>query len=130
MGLFRKKKTPPPPRGYDREKALAAVPVTNREVEVTRQDSGLILLTYPLQLKPWFRSVAMRFGAWDDRPMTKKLELDEMGTFVWELLDGSRNVEQVVRCFAEQYQLMPQEAEMSVTAFIREMGRRGLVGLR
>lgn len=130
MGLFRKKTRPAPPPGFDKQQALAAIPVRNRDVTSTLQESGLVLLTYPLQLKPWFRSVAKRFGAWDDRPMTKKLELDEMGTFVWQLLDGERSVREVARAFADHYQVIPQEAEMSVTAFIREMGRRGVIGLR
>ena len=56
----------------------------------------------------------------------KKIELDELGTEVWDLLDGRRSVRHLIKSFAGTHQLEPREAEVSVTQFIRELGRRGL----
>jgi hypothetical protein len=60
----------------------------------------------------------------------KKFQLDELGTAVWNLMDGKRSVRQLVKIFAGTHRLEPREAEVSVTQFIRELGRRGLIGMR
>jgi hypothetical protein len=49
---------------------------------------------------------------------------------VWNLMDGKRSVRQLVKIFAGTHRLEPREAEVSVTQFIRELGRRGLIGMR
>jgi len=113
-----------------RAQALDMVPVRNRSVEETPVEDGLIRLSYPLAVKPWFGKLAESVGMWDKRPMIKQLELDEMGTFVWKLIDGDRSVRQIARAFADRYQTQPREAELSVTAFIKTIGQRGLIGLK
>jgi hypothetical protein len=59
-----------------------------------------------------------------------KLQLDILGSAVWDLLDGKRSLQRVATVFAVEHQLEPEEAEVAVTQFIRELGRRGLIGLR
>jgi hypothetical protein len=73
--------------------------------------------------------VAKRLGGSSARVQTKKLQLDAMGTAVWDLVDGKRSVRGIVRIFAETHRLENKEAEVSVTSFIRELGKRGLLGL-
>ncbi len=46
------------------------------------------------------------------------------------MLDGRRSLGRIAAAFAEAHQLEPREAEIAVTQFIRDLGRRGLVGLR
>jgi hypothetical protein len=60
----------------------------------------------------------------------KKLHLDEMGTAVWDLMDGRRSVRRVIQGFATKYQLHLKEAEVAVTRFLRELGKRGLIGFK
>ena len=127
MPLFRK---PKPQPTISRREALAMVPVRNRQVEATPQPGGVVLLTYPLAIKPWFGKLAGKVGMWDDRPLIKKLELDEMGTFVWERIDGRNSVKDIARLFTEHYQVQAREAELSVTAFIKDIGQRGIIGLK
>ena len=62
--------------------------------------------------------------------MTRKLQLDELGTQVWDLIDGRITVQSLIQRFADNYQLQLKEAEVSVTRFLRELGQRGIVGLR
>ena len=130
--MFRKKrKIVPGEQGpASREESLAFVPVRNREVREEVLEGGLIRLNYLVSLKPWFATVAQRFGKWDGRPMEKKLELDEMGTLAWSRIDGRNTVRDIARVFVETYGLHQREAEMSVTAFLKELGRRGIVGMR
>ena len=106
------------------------VPVRNLEVHEHPIDGGLIQLSYPLAVKPWFGVLAEKVGMWDKRPMIKTLELDEMGTFTWGLINGERSVRQIADEFAKFYEVQPREAELSVTAFIKTIGQRGILGLK
>ncbi len=123
-----KKKQPLPT--IPRAEALNMVPVRNEEVSETSIDGDLIQLSYPLAIKPWFGKLAEKVGMWDKRPMIKHLELDEMGTFVWQQIDGENSVRQIAQEFTIHYEVQAREAELSVTAFIKTIGQRGIIGLK
>jgi hypothetical protein len=114
----------------NREQALACVPVRSGHVREERTTDGVLRLAYPIGARPWVAWVSRRLGAAEPRVRTKQLELDEMGTAVWELVDGRRTVRGVIRRFARRYDLHPREAEVSVTLFLRNLGRRGIIGLQ
>ena len=59
---------------------------------------------------------------WDGGPLTVRE--------VWEMLDGSRTTAQIIQQFADSHSISSQEAERSVTLFLRELGKRGLIALR
>ena len=124
MGLFRKKT----PR-LSREDALACIPVVSEAVSAQRTEAGVIRLRYPLFVKPWIADLAKRFGTAPGAPPARQLELDDLGTLTWELIDGKRSVLSIVRQFARQTRVHPKEAEAAVTRFLRELGRRGIVGM-
>jgi hypothetical protein len=113
-----------------RTQALDCTPVKNTYVQATRLDTGEVLLTYPAAMRPWIAGLIRRFGRASEGAMTRKLQLDELGTQVWDLIDGSINVKSLIQRFADNYQLQLKEAEVSVTRFLRELGRRGIIGLR
>ncbi|NDV27299.1 PqqD family protein [Desulfovibrio sp. JC010] len=126
MKLFSKKKQIIPE--MTRGEAMACKPVKNRDITETRMDNGLIMLSYPLRLKPLFADVAKRFGMWKDgSPPIKRLELDEMGTLVWDMIDGKNSVRKIAAKFAEKYQVLPREAEVAAASFLRDLGKRGLI---
>lgn len=106
------------------------VPVRNTEVKEAAMNDGLLRLSYPLAVKPWFGRLAEKVGMWDKRPMIKEVELDEMGTFVWERIDGEHSVRNIAEAFVKEYGVQTREAELSVTAFIKTIGQRGIIGLR
>ena len=56
--------------------------------------------------------------------------LTHIPTEVWGLLDGKRSVRELIAVFADRHRMHPKEAEFSVARFLRELGRRGLIGLR
>lgn len=127
MSLFRKR---PPEPVISRAEALRMVPVRNAEVKEKTLEGGLVELAYPLAVKPWFGSLAEKVGMWDKRPMIKRIELDEMGTFVWRRIDGNHSVHQIAEAFVQEYKVQLREAELSVTAFIKTIGQRGIIGLK
>nr|WP_321260592.1 PqqD family protein [uncultured Pseudodesulfovibrio sp.] len=125
--MFKNKSTEPV---ISRAEALNMVPVKNRAVEETALPDGLVRLAYPLAIKPWFGRLAEKVGMWDKKPMIKQVELDELGAFVWERIDGERSVQQIAAELASFYEVQPREAELSVTAFIKTIGQRGIIGLK
>jgi len=113
-----------------RAEALKSRPVKNTQVEEERLETGEVLLTYPVMVRPLIASLIRRFGGDTSRVQVKKLHLDELGTAVWDLMDGRRSVRGVIQGFAGKYQLHIKEAEVAVTRFLRELGKRGLIGLK
>ncbi|WP_320169565.1 PqqD family protein [Maridesulfovibrio sp.] len=125
MKLFSKKKIAPE---MTRGEAMACKPVKNREVRESKTDGGLVLLSYPLRLKPLFADVAKRFGMWKEgAPPMKRLQLDEMGTLVWNMIDGRNSVKKIAAGFADKYQVLPREAEVATASFLKDLGKRGLI---
>ena len=127
MRLF--KKTPKGP-SISRAEALDRIPVKSRQISENRLETGEVVIRYPVIMRPFFAGLTKRFGVQEVQTRMKKLQLDELGASVWNLMDGNRSVRQLVKMFAETHQLETREAEVSVTQFIRELGRRGLIAMR
>jgi len=126
MNLFSPKKSQPQ---LSRAEALACVPQYVPLVRST-ENNGRTRLEYPLSMRPFFLQLAQRFTRQTGTPLTKKIELDEYGAMVWQLIDGTRTISQIIEIFAANTGLSKQDAEISVTAFMRELGRRGLIVLK
>jgi hypothetical protein len=117
-------------RGLSRAEALACRPVRNREIGEEKLENGDLLLTVPLLVRPWLTGLARAFGLQDRQAVTRKLQLDEMGSFTWALMDGERSLADLVEIVSRHYRLHRRETEVAVTTFLRELGRRGLIGFR
>jgi hypothetical protein len=126
MGFFKKK---PPAPALTRDEALRCIPVKSEAVQPSRTPEGMIRLRYPLVLKPWLAELARRFSRGPAAPPSRQLELDELGSLTWDLIDGQRTVSGIVQHFARQTQAHPKEAEAAVAQFLRELGRRGLIAM-
>lgn len=114
-----------------RHEALAHKPVKSPQITETRLETGEVVLEYPLAVRPLVAAVARRLGkSQEELVQIKKLQLDVLGTSVWDLVNGKRSVRRMIQIFAETHRLEKKEAEVSVTQFIRELGQRGLLGLR
>lgn len=125
--MFGKKKTLPAPT-MSRQEALRLKPVKNKDVQEQVNGQGKIILSYPLDLKPLFVGLARKMGLWKEgKPLTKSIELDEIGAMTWKMVDGEHTVQDMVDIFAKEYKVLPKEAELAMTTFIKELGRRGLI---
>jgi hypothetical protein len=113
-----------------RDGLLAAVVVRNelvREVHVKSAGKQIFRLTAPLTPKGLRRVMA---GERTTKAAAgKTFELDELGTFVWEGIDGARTVEGCIRRFAKEKRVNLREAEVAVLAFLKMLVKRGLVGM-
>lgn len=113
-----------------RKEALSSVPIKNTEVEEVLLDSEDIMLIYPVKVKPWAFALLRKLGRPPEQIGQKKLQLDALGTSVWKLLDGERTVKHIIKIFTQKQQVHRKEAEVAVTQFLRELGKRGLIGIK
>jgi hypothetical protein len=109
---------------------LRCRPVKSAMISEQRLENGEVLIRYPVAVRPWMAKLMQRFGRPADAVQVRKLQLDSLGTAVWDLIDGKRSVKEIIQAFAGAYRLQAREAEVSVTRFVRELGRRGVIGLR
>jgi len=113
-----------------RADALGCTPVKNRHVRESHLESGEVVVHYPVAVHPWMARLVRFLGKEAAAsPRDGKLQLDALGSAVWEMIDGERSLRRIVAAFAAAHQLEAREAEMAVTQFVRELGRRGLIGL-
>ncbi len=126
-GKSTKPQSPPKP---SRSEALACVPVIMPQAQWVKQENGDILVEYPFVAKPLLQAIFNRFNGANQQKLTRKLQLDGLGSQVWAAIDGEKSVAELIRDFAESSTMSMQEAELSVTTFLRELGKRGLILLR
>ena len=133
--LFSRKKDPrlsgPGGVRLSREQALQAVLIRNDAVTVDEKDSGDLVISIPILETRSFRLLAwfMRRASKDPVPTSRKIELDEIGSFVWRSCDGKTTVGQLVNKLSKKYKLPRKEAEYSTTLFIRELAKKHLIAL-
>jgi hypothetical protein len=132
MKLFRKKTASRQrPKGQTkvitRTEALASIPQRSPSATWEILENGDILIEYPLNIKPFFLQLANRFYKGQEQIPTKKLQLDGIGSRVWQMFDGVKEVKTIIGEVADQTGLSLHEAEISVTTFLRQLGQRGLI---
>jgi len=123
------KKKKQPHDGLDRQQALACTPIRNPEVEEIETPDG-ILLRYPVEIKPWFQSIFKKLSNRDSNIVIRRLQLDALGSSVWQMVDGKQNVTDITDQFRKTHQLGTREAELSVTGFLKDLGSRSLIAMK
>ena len=53
--------------------------------------------------------------------------LNEVGSMVWEQIDGKRNVAQILRAVVDTFEINPDQVEQDVIAFITSLQEHGMV---
>lgn len=114
-----------PPLQYTREEVLNAYPVRNQLITWEEEENGEISLVVPQKKSLWIKIVARLFSVPDKRVIV----LDEVGAFVWKLCDGKHTIDLVVRRLRNEYSLTYKEAETSLLTYLRQLAKRGLIGI-
>jgi hypothetical protein len=113
-----------------KHQALTLIPVKSIELTEITLDSGIIVIHYPVTMRPWMAKWIRRFKGSSPQTGSRKLQLDSLGTEVWGMINGKNTVWNIVDAFAETHQLEGREAEMAVTQFLRDLGKRGVIGMQ
>ncbi len=64
-----------------------------------------------------------------DSDKGKQIKLDELGAFVFGLIDGTRNVRQIIADFVARYGTTKREAELSTVDFLRSLAKRHAISI-
>jgi len=123
MAFLRRKKVDVP--ALRRQESLSARPVLNQLVRTERDPEGNILLLVPRRQTALVRTVSRFFRI----PPYRKVALDELGSYVIELCDGTHTVGEIAEQFTRRFRLSRREAELSVATFLRTLAGRAIIGL-
>jgi hypothetical protein len=118
---LRLRKRPPP---FSKEQVLASKPLRNPQLEWEKNDAGEIVVTIRRRTDWKAKALGLLFPI----PTQRTIVLDGPGTFVWEMCDGNTDIQAMMRRLAQHYQLNIKEAELSLTTYLRNLGKRGLIG--
>lgn len=120
--LLSKKPTSSP---ISRQDALQVFPVHNPQLQWELDEDGMVTanLLRRQDLKGRLLSSFLMV------PNSRELKLDAVGTFVWNLCDGEHTVNDLVRAMCDQYKLSRREVEVSLTEFLRMLGKRGMIAV-
>lgn len=53
--------------------------------------------------------------------------MDEVASFIWELIDGKRTLEEIRDVIVEEFEVDPLEAEADLVAFVQQLELAGAV---
>jgi hypothetical protein len=53
--------------------------------------------------------------------------LNEIGTMIWQLIDGKKNVGQIIESICSAYEVTPEEAEGDAVDFLKSLEKAGLI---
>lgn len=76
------------------------------------------------------QAIFKRFNQGRTEEIKKKLQLDSHGSRVFNYINGEKTVREIIEEFARATTITRREAELSVTTFLRELGKRGIIILR
>ena len=107
-----------------REAMFKSKPVRNNQVEWEKNDDGEIHVTLTRGDSWKVRTLSKIFWI----PKTKTMVLDEIGAQVWDMCDGRTTVESIIKRLSKTHQLNVKEAEISLLAYLKKLGQKGLLG--
>ena len=61
---------------------------------------------------------------------TGVVELDEVGTFIWGLIEAERSLDDLVRSVCDEFEVDSERARTDCATFLEDLVRRGLVAVR
>lgn len=97
------------------------------EVEAVKTSAPTVMLLKVPRRKDKLGNVIARVFKLPD---FRKLELDEIGSDVWEMCDGETNVDALTRAVCTKWRMNRRQGETSVTAYLRMLAERRLIVVR
>lgn len=106
-----------------RGQALQARPIRNPALKWTELDSGEIRIVLPRRKDATGKLLSVLFYI----PKSRPVNLDVVGSRVWSLCDGEHTVADIADVLADEHKLHRREAEVSLTEFLKMLGKRNMV---
>lgn len=113
------------PPVINREQSLKGVPIVNNDVRIQPREENAARLELVIRLRRGDGFMSRFMPPTHER----KVKLDELGTFVFGLIDGHRTVREIVEAFLARYRVNRREAELSTVEFIRSLAQRQAISI-
>lgn len=107
-----------------REQSMNAIPIRNPLLHWGRNDSDNIVVAMDRRQDWMGQAMEWLFMV----PPKRKVQLDEVGSTVWESCDGENTVNDIIKILSGKYKLSRREVEMSLTKYLRTLGQRKMIG--
>lgn len=122
--IFGKKK---PKKIVPSEQFLKLKPVRNPYLEWSKSEKGEV--TIKMKLKPTKKTKVLSKLFSLPKEVTKKVTLDEVGSFVWDMCDGKHTVEEIVQELSDRYKMMRRETEVALMTYFQQLASRRFIGV-
>ncbi len=106
------------------EQVLGSRPVRATGIRTEPTEDGGLRIFIERRSAWWVRLLTLVFPI----PRERQLELDSVGKQVWDLCDGEHTLADMTRAFQDRHKLTRTEAEWSLRTYLRDLGKRRLVG--
>lgn len=117
FGFAERKRKP-----LDRKRSLDGIPVVNPGVHAEHDEHRIILKVRRLR----GTGILARF---QPPVLEQRVKLDELGSFVYGLIDGKRTAREIIGAFERRYQVNRREAELSCAEFLKALARRNAISI-
>ena len=113
-----------------RLRSLRSMVSVDPEITSEVNAEGCMVVTYQYQRPAGLRFLRTAGGmAGGEETKDRTVELDLIGSLIWQQCDGRVRVCDLVESVRKRFQISYREAELSVTQFVKDLGSRGLLRL-
>jgi len=102
------------------------MPIQNPGLRADREDDGCVMFLIPRRDTSWVKVLDKLLVI----PKYRRIGLDEIGTYVWDMCDGQTTVRTMIRRFSKKYKLNRKEAEVSMVAYLKQLAKKGIVAIQ
>ena len=120
------KSAPPAPAATRPADPLAAIPLKPTNVELREDSQGCL----HLRLTPTLGPIQRKVARWLGYDYTRKLALDEHGTFYYRLVDGQHTLAAIVDELAQKLGQDRREVATMVVTFTKLLMTRNMIVLK
>lgn len=121
--MFSLFKRPASKQRVDRRRSLAGIPVLNPRVTIETAKDGNLYVRVEIQRGRGF------FARFQPRVSVRRIQLDELGSFVLRQVDGNKTVEDLIHAFVAHFRANRREAELCVVDFLKSLMRRQVISI-
>ena len=118
--IFRRGKRQP--KTIELDRFLKMRPLRNPHLTWKKTEDGKVVIPALVAKK------GRRRKRKSDSPKEIRIELDKIGSFLWDKLDGQHTTEDILKEVQNKFRIIRQEAELSLFRYFQDLVSRGLIG--
>jgi len=107
----------------DRRQSLDGIPVLNEQVSSESDNNGRLVVNIKLKRGHGF------LARFQPPVLERNVKLDEIGGFVFKLIDNQRSTLEIINMFLSKYRVNRREATLSVVDFLKSLVKRGAISI-